>query len=153
LERFGGFHGLPVALGLAASIALGAMTSSLKAEETKSPLLFVDTDTVTIEGSGEAIVGVQGYTGSWFNLLKRLVPSYNPNRGWAEGWAVPGVDITLHPSEKVEIYGRVSLGFSGTLGSDLYNQTNQGAVLLENAFAGIRTTNPKTSWNIDLSSG
>jgi hypothetical protein len=141
-----------VALGaFVASLAAG--TTPLKAADTNSPLVFVDTDTVNIEGSAEANFGVQGSSGSWFNLLQRLVPSYNPNRTWAEGWFAPGIDITLYPRKDVEVYGALSVGISGTWGSDLYNQTNQGAVLLENAYAGIRTTNPKTSWNIDLSSG
>lgn len=118
-----------------------------------SPLLFVDTDTITIQGRAEAMFGAISSSGSWFNLLARPLPSYDPNRRWAEGWFAPGVDITLYPSDRVEIYGGLSLGLSGTWGSDLYAQTNQGAVLFENAFFGVRTSNPKTSWNIDISTG
>lgn len=129
------------------------MTMPLSAQSPASQLLFVDTDTMTIQGRAEASFGVQPYRGSWFNLLNRLVPSYNPNRTWGEGWFAPGVDITLYPGKAVEIYAGLSIGFSGTWGSDLQDRTNQGAVLPENVFAGVRTTNPSTSWNVDLSVG
>jgi Alginate export len=140
-------------LFLVAALALGAITAPINAQEKKSPLLFVDNNTITIQGRAEATFGVIPYSGSWFNLLAKPLPSYDPNRRWAEGWFAPGVDITLYPTDNVEIYSGLSIGLSGTGGSDLYAQTNQGAVLFENAFFGVRTTNPKTSWNIDVSSG
>jgi hypothetical protein len=139
--------------GFIVALVLGVSTVPINAEEQKSPLLFVNTDAVTIQGRAEAQFGAMAFSGSWFNLLARPLPSYDPNRRWAEGWFAPGVDITLYPSDTVEIYSGLSLGLSGTWGSDLYAQTNQGKALLENAFFGARTVNPKTSWNVDISTG
>ena len=135
-------------------MALGMTTTSLEGQEQKYPLLFVDTDKVTIQGRVDASVGSgPGYRGSWFNLVALRDRAFNPSRDTAEGWFAPGIDITLRPAKSVEVYGGLSVGLSGTWGTDLYDQSNQGAALLENAFAGIRTTNPKTSWNVDLSVG
>jgi hypothetical protein len=140
--------------GVVGAIALGAVTTSLEAGEQKDPLVFVDSDTITVQGRVDASVGVgPAYQGSWFNLVAIRNPAYNPNRLTAEGWLEPGIDITLRPAKAVEVYAGLSVGLSGTWGSDLYDQQNQGAALPENAFAGVRTTNPATSWNVDLSIG
>jgi hypothetical protein len=135
-------------------MALAVLTTSLAALEQKDPLLLVDTDAITIQGRVDASVGIgPGYRGAWFNLIAIRNAAFNPNRRTAEAWLEPGVDITLHAADAVEVYGGLSVGVSGTWGSDLYDQKNQGAALPENAFAGVRTTNPATSWNVDLSVG
>ncbi len=139
-------------MGLAVAIVLATMTP-LHAESPASQLLFVDTDTMTIQGRVEGTFGVQPYRGSWFNVLNRVVPSYNPNRTWAEGWLAPGVDVTIYPADAVELYAGFSLGLSATRASDLYDRQDKAAVRSENAFAGVRTTNPLTSWNVDVSFG
>jgi hypothetical protein len=135
-------------------MALGLASPSLAAEERKYPLSLVDADTVKIDGRFDLQLGAgPSYRGSWFNLIALGDPGFNSVRNTAEGWIAPGIDVSWRPTKSIELYGGVSLGLSGTWGTDLYDQQNQGAALLETAFAGVRTTNPKTSWNVDLSVG
>jgi hypothetical protein len=94
------------------------------------------------------------YSGTWFGLASfNPANSFADNRAWGEGWLNPGIDAVARLNPWVEVYGGVSVGASGTLGADPYDQRNQGAISLENAFGGMRTRNPASSWNIDLSSG
>ena len=117
-------------------------------------MTLISTADATVKARLDATVAGFAYSGTWFGL-----GSFNPansfadNRAWGEGWLNPGIDAVVRLNPWVEAYGGVSVGASGTLGADPYDQRNQGAISLENAFGGMRTRNPASSWNIDLSSG
>jgi hypothetical protein len=101
---------------------------------------LVDTAEVKVKASLSAMFGGTSYAGTWFGLARPLVdPRFNPQRTWGEGWLQPGLDVVVSPGENVELYGKLSVGLSGTLGTDPYGYLNQGKVWPEAAFAGIRT--------------
>ena len=118
------------------------------------PMMLISTPDVSVKARLDATVAGFAYAGTWFGLASiNPASAFANNRAWGEGWLNPGIDAVVRVNPSVEVYGGLSIGASGTLGTDAYDQTNQGAVSLENAFGGIRTRNPASSWNIDLSSG
>lgn len=131
--------------------AAGQSTTSVSPAD---PMLWVDSNGLQVRGRLDALVGAFGSSGTWFGLgsIDKSV-RFKDDRAWAEGWLEPGVNFTYRPNSSFEFYGGFSVGLSGTLGSDPFDQRAQGAVLVENAFAGWRTTNPASSWNVDLSFG
>ena len=134
---------------LAAAPAVRAQDDDAK----KSALTFVDTDTLTIEGSGEAVFGVQAQSNAWFNLLEESAARLQSQQDLGGRLAPSGNRRDCLSRGRCRALRPASLGISATLGTDIYNQTDQGRVLLENAYAGVRTVNPAASWNVDVSSG
>ena len=119
-----------------------------------NPLLLVDNEHVRFEGKLTALFGAFGATGTWYGL-DSLTPgsTYQRRKGWLEGWFAPGFEVALRPSPGWELFGGFSVGFSGTLGVDPFDQKNQGAVLVEKAYAGFRTRNSADQLNFELSAG
>jgi hypothetical protein len=146
---------LVISIALAASTVSAQTTPGSPTPDTtkKSPLLIIDNDTFLVKGRVEAALGGYLYRSSFFNLPSAVFPDYEANHRWMEGWFEPGIDVVFRPHKKIEIYAGLSVGFSGTWGTDQYATRDEGRVALENAFTGIRTTNPETSWNVDLSVG
>jgi hypothetical protein len=119
----------------------------------KSPLVIVDNKQFSVKGRVESWLGGYLYRGSFFNIPSTLDPDYDADHRWMDGWFEPGIDAVFRPGKGVEIYGGLSLGFSGTWGTDPYATHDEGEISFENRFVGLRTTNPESSWNIDLSVG
>ena len=118
------------------------------------PMTLISNEHATVKARLDATVAGYAYTGTWFGLASlNSANSFSGNRAWGEGWLNLGIEAVARLHTWVEAYAGVGVGASGTLGADSYDQRNQGAISLENAFAGLRTRNPASSWNIDVSSG
>jgi hypothetical protein len=117
-------------------------------------MVWVDNDAVTLRARIEATNAVFASSGTWFGLAA-LPPTTNfrERRNWGESWLEPGIDAILRVNSAFEVYGGFSAGASKTWGSDPFDQVNQGQLSVENAFGGMRTRNPTSSWNIDISTG
>lgn len=136
---------------LSASIAVEARESS---GSSRDPMVLTDNGDLYLRARIEATNGVFASSGTWFGLAG-LVPTANfkESRVWGESWLEPGIDATLRVSSAFELYGGLSAGASKTWDSDPFEQLNRGSLSFENAFGGIRTRNPTSSWNIDISAG
>ncbi len=138
------------------SITLGAgdVAAQSAPSAPTNPLLVVDDEHVRLEGKLSALFGAFGSTGTWYGL-DSLTPGskFDRQKGWAEGWFNPGLELTVRPSSQWEVFGGFSVGFSGTLGVDPFDQKNQGAVLVEKAYGGVRTRNPADQLNLEFSAG
>lgn len=121
---------------------------------TKNPLTIIDSDRVDLTARIEAVVGAFGSSGTWFGL-DSLDPdaSFDDLRHWAEGWLEPGLDGRIGIVPGIEAYGGASVGVGGTWGSDPFDVRNASDVGLENAFGGLRLSDPAGRWKLDLSSG
>ena len=113
----------------------------------------MESDKLFVKGRVEGDLAGYRYRSSFFNLPALLQPDYLPSHRWIEGWFEPGIDFVFRPHKKLEIYGGASLGLSGSWGIDPYGTEDVGETKFENKFVGIRTTNPESSWNIDISTG
>jgi hypothetical protein len=117
------------------------------------PLVIVDDGTLRVKARLEALAGGFAYTGTWYGLASLGPARYRADRSWAELWLEPGVTVSYRVGPGFELYGGLSAGFSQTVGSDAFAQRDKGALRMENAYAGIRTTNPAEGFNLDLSTG
>lgn len=71
---------------------------------------------------------------------------------FGEAWLEPGIDVTQAVGAG-SLYGGLSVGASGTLGTDPLGYEDRSAVALENAFVGWRSTAVEGRWGVDLSAG
>jgi hypothetical protein len=102
----------------------------------------------------DALSGGFVQDGAWFGLADLTDPTFDDRRAWLEGWVEAGFDVTAPlGGTGAEVYGRLGIGASGTLGSDPFDQTDQGAIEVENLFAGVRRPAEDGGWWFDLSYG
>lgn len=126
------------------------------ASGSSDPFVLVDDETWRVKARVDALAAGFAYRGTWYGLAGRGPPGsgrFRERRAWAEFWLEPGVDVVYRISPGLEAYGGLSAGWSGTLGSDSFDQTDRNAMRFENAFAGIRTRNQAGDFNFDLSTG
>jgi hypothetical protein len=140
---------LGVSLGVSGACAQGTPSPA-----SANPLLLVDNEYARVEGKLAVLVGTFGATGTWYGL-DSLTPgsTYQRRKGWLEGWFAPGFEFAVRPSPGWEVFGGFSVGFSGTLGVDPFDQKNQSAALVEKAYAGFRTRNSPEQLNLEFSFG
>jgi hypothetical protein len=100
----------------------------------------------------EFMSGNFAYQGAWFGLGEVPPSDFDGNLAWSELWLEVGANLNAR-GEAGTLYGSLSLGGSQTLGTDSFDQTDQGTWLLERAFLGFRTEAPEGNWNIDISAG
>lgn len=141
-----------ISLLLASGVCLSA--PAIGQEKPKDPMVLVETDALRIRARLSATFGAFGSLGTWFGL-DTVTPgsTFDQRRGWAEGWLAPGLEVTIRPASRLEIYGSLTFGLSGTLGADAYDVRNQAAARPEAAAIGLRTTRPREELNLDLSVG
>jgi hypothetical protein len=134
--------------------APGAATAQGAPSAAGDPMVLVESHGLRLKARLEAVATAMTYSGTWFGLAS-LQPqaSYDAKRSWAEGWLEPGIDGSYRLPGPFQLYGGLSLGVSGTLGADSFDNRNRYAARMENAFAGIRTTGPAEGWSLDLSGG
>lgn len=79
-------------------------------------------------------------------------PDDTLDTNFGEAWLEPGVDFTLQRAAG-SLHGGLSVGASGTLGTDPLGYEDQGEVSFENAFLGWRNVAQEGRWGVDLSAG
>lgn len=140
-----GFYALLVGLALPA-MAITAVAGDM--EET----LTAKTGAVSFKPFGEFLTGNFAYDGIWFGLGDVPPSEFDGSKTWSEEWLEIGARVEAVAGD-VTLYGGLSAGGTFTLGTDSFDETNQHAVLIETAYAGLRTNNPDEEWNISLSAG
>lgn len=102
-------------------------------------------------------LGIQGVTGThaFWGLAQTFSPASNyPERHyWMESYIKPGLTVSYKTSNAFTAYGGVALLGSGTLGEDYFAQKNDGRVLLENAYLGLRWKDASGNFSVDVSGG
>jgi len=92
-------------------------------------------------------------TDLFWNFASVYAPSakFNSDETWLEGYIKPGVGFDKSFANGTVIYGKLSGVASKTLGTDAFDASYQGAVTLEEAYIGAKTTGFTT--NFDVSAG
>ena len=93
---------------------------------------------LALRGNLQAQAWSYSMRGAWWNLAAASAPTFDPDRSFGELWLNPMLSGTYALGGGGEAYGGLSVGFSKTLSSDVFDYRNAGAVLLENAFVGVR---------------
>lgn len=136
---------------LSAPLPARAQESSLASRD---PMVLIDSGTVNLRARLEVMNALFASSGTWFGLATLPpAPPFSERRAWGESWIEPGIDARLRIGSSFELYGGFSIGASRTWNADPFDQRNKGQLSVENAFGGMRTRNPVSSWNVDISSG
>ncbi len=72
---------------------------------------------------------------------------------WGEGYIKPYLTFAQTLDSGAKLYGAASIIASGTLGTDVFDETDQSEVLLEEAFVGLAFPLEGTGATLDLSVG
>lgn len=77
---------------------------------------------------------------------------YDPNKNWQEAYIKPGLSFTLDLDGGATLYGKLSAVSSYTIGIDPFDEGDNGATTLEEAYLGIRGSS-SAGMTYDLSIG
>ncbi|MFL0587790.1 alginate export family protein [Sphingomonas olei] len=75
---------------------------------------------------------------------------FNSDQTWLEGYVKPGIGFDKTFADGNVFYGKLSGVASRTWGTDAFDARNKGAVTLEEAYLGFRTTNQPTTFDVSL---
>lgn len=78
---------------------------------------------------------------------------FNASPRWGEGYLKPYLTFARTLDSGAKIYGTASIIASGTLGTDVFDETDQSEVLLEEAVVGLAFALEGTGGTLDLSAG
>lgn len=137
-----------------AALVLAACCTPVLAQDMPAdPLLFTGDDWRLKLGLDGA-VQTAGEINSWWNLTDAIPPGtrYDPDMSWTEVYLKPSAKLDLAVSNEVTLYGGLAAVASYTLGTDVFDAGNTGAVTLENAYGGLRYA-AASGMTLDLSAG
>jgi hypothetical protein len=105
----------------------------------------------SIEASAQGVAG----TNAFWGLAQTLSPDvdYPTEHTWLESYAKLALTATYRVSDFFTFYGGAAVIGSQTFGKDYFEQENQGKVLPENAYLGIRWRDASGDFTVDLSGG
>ncbi|MFN7633359.1 MAG: hypothetical protein ACK5PI_01360, partial [Acetobacteraceae bacterium] len=133
---------------------LAVAAAPVRAQVPPGPPVLLDRDGVRVTGTLEGLAAGLAHGGVWYGLASRFGGTdFSERRAWGEFALAPGIEAVWQAAPSLAFYGGLSVMAVGTLGRDAFDAGNSGAVLPENAFAGLRTTNPEGMWNLDISGG
>lgn len=135
---------------LAAANLLAMVLSAQAADPNQAAVRAADA--VSFKPFGEFLTGNFAYDGIWFGLGNIPPSAFDEAKAWSEEWLEIGARVEAAAGD-VTLYGGLSAGGTFTLGTDSFDQTDQHEVLIETAYAGLRTNNPDEAWNVSLSAG
>jgi hypothetical protein len=82
--------------------------------------------------------------GTWRGLASLAAPDFDTDRGCAELWLMPRLDARRELGGGQRLRGVLSLGITQDLGSNAFDERNQGTARLEQAWLG---------WEGDMNDG
>ena len=105
----------------------------------------------SIDASAQAVAGTHAFWG----LAQTLSPDadYPTEHYWLESYAKLALDVAYKVADPFTLYGGAAVIGSSTLGKDYFEEENQGKVLPERAYLGIRWQDASGDFRADLSGG
>lgn len=102
-------------------------------------------------------VGAQGVAGgdAFWGLAQTLSPTadYPTKHLWLESYGKLALAASYQAYDPLRLYGGAAVIGSGTLGKDYFEERNEGKVLPENAYLGLRWKADSGDWSVDVSGG
>jgi len=140
-------------LALAAALYGLIWAPALAQEQPPDPLLFTG-DGWRLKLGVDAAIQSAGEIDSWWNLTEAFPPvnAYDPDRGFTEAYVKPSAKLDITASQDLRFYGGLAAVASYTLGQDVFDAGDTGAVTLENAYGGLRL-NAAPGMSFDISAG
>ena len=140
------------ALALALVLALAALpTAAQDRPLPSSGLRFA-------AGGADWVVGIDAnlyyyaMRGTWWGLASLAAPDFDTDRSYAELWLMPRVDARWDLGGGQRLRGGLSLGITQDVGSNAFDERNQGTARLEQAWLGWQG-DLSEGWRAELSAG
>ena len=151
-QSTGRFPFLPVKAALLAAAATAAVTPAIAQD--RDPMVLTEDGPITVRGHLQGGVNAVAETNLFWNLSDAFAPQegFDPDTQWLEFYFKPGVSFTTNGDGPVQVYGKVSGVASYTEGTDGFDFRNQGAITLEEAYAGVKLA-AGDDLDLDLSVG
>lgn len=124
------------------------------AAQARDPMLLIDEPSLEVRMHIQAGVNAVAEQNLFWNFADTFAPTYgfDSDTRWLEGYLMPGISFTADVGEHFALYGKLSAVASGTLGTDAFDAGSTGAITLEEAYLGLRTT-AETGPFLDISVG
>jgi hypothetical protein len=149
MRRLGGLTGLAIVAFLAATPARAAET------QTAGDPLRIDTGHGFVKFGLMAGVQFVAERRSFWELGRAFAPgaAFQSSMNWGEAYAKPSVIFEHKWGAGIALYGGLSAIGARTLGRDVFDSREQGRLLLEDAYVGMRIGEPAGPFRLDLSIG
>ncbi|MCR6502452.1 alginate export family protein [Shinella sp. CPCC 101442] len=120
----------------------------------QDPMLLVDEPGLEVRMHLQVGVNAVAEQNLFWNFADTFAPTsgFDSDTRWLEGYVMPGISFSADAGDLFAIYGKLSVVASGTLGTDAFDAGGTGAVTLEDAYLGLRTT-AQTGPFFDMSFG
>lgn len=140
-------HRRAIAVLLALASLAGAQGPSAAAggpEAARDPLLFYQSDGVTLRGHFQAGVNWVSERNLFWNLSDRFAADegFDPDANWLEGYIKPGLSASVRLGGDIDLFAKLSGAASFTLGTDAFDAADTGRVTLEEGHLGLRAGLP-----------
>jgi len=138
----------------AVGVPAGAGEETARADAPRDPLRF-ETPEGFVKFGLEAGVQIIGERNAFWNLSRTFAPGarYKPTVVWQEGYIRPGVTFERRLTDELSVYGGLSAVGARTFRTDVFASTDQGRLLLEGAYVGLRHVPKASLLRLDLSAG
>ncbi|EZH72352.1 hypothetical protein ATO12_23145 [Aquimarina atlantica] len=118
---------------------LGFLGSSNYLLAQEKNLLFYNSEEVQIQGYAQAGLNFVAETNLFWNLADVPELDYDSDTEWIESYLKPGVGFKYSLNTNTNLYAKISLVGSSTLGTDAFNEGNTGRITLEETHIGFKT--------------
>jgi len=125
-----------------AALLIAGLMLAPAAAQAEDPMLLVDEPGLEVRLHLQAGVNAVAEQNLFWNFADTFAPTsgFDSDTRWLEGYLMPGISFTADIGEHGALYGKLSAVASGTLGTDAFDTGGTGAVTLEDAYLGFRTT-------------
>lgn len=136
------------------ALVLLGLTLAPAAARAEDPMLLIDEAGLNVRMHLQAGVNVVAEQNLFWNFADTFAPTagFDSDTRWLEGYLMPGISFTADISDLLEVYGKLSVVASGTLGTDAFDAGGTGDITLEEAYLGLRSA-PQTGPFFDISLG
>lgn len=130
------------------------IASPALAQQPADPLRVTFGDGFARFGLEAGVIGVVERRAFW-NLARVFNPGvpYQQDQRWGEVYVKPGVTGEYRLAPGLTAYGGLSAVGGKTFGRDIFASRNQGRLLLENGYAGLRLGATGQGLHVDVSAG
>lgn len=107
----------------------------------RDPMVIADKGPITLRAHLQGGTNAVAETNLFWNLSDTFAPEagFDPDTQWLELYVKPGLSFATNGDGPLSVYGKLSAVASYTQGTDAFDATDQGVILFEEAYLGIRT--------------
>lgn len=139
---------------MSAALLVAGLGLAPAAAHAQDPMVLIDQPGLEVRLHLQAGINAVAEQNLFWNFADRFAPTsgFDSDTRWLEGYLMPGISFKADAGELFQVYGKLSVVASGTLGTDAFDAGGTGAITIEDAYLGLRTT-AETGPFFDISFG